>query len=76
MGIGSNMIYLVPAYGRSYKTRDDMIEAWKEGSDFKILSGPWTGAYTSMRDTRELVTKYGQIVLTCPRGGIEVRLGE
>lgn len=70
------MIYLVPAYGRSYKTRDAMIKDWTEGKDFKILSGPWMGAYTSMRDSQRLKREYGQIVLTCPRGGIEVRLGE
>ena len=69
------MIYLVPAYGRAYDTRDAMIKDWTDGKDFKILSGPWTGAYTSMRDSKEL-RKEGQIVLTCPRGGFEVRLGE
>ena len=73
---GFNMIYLAPAYGRAYTTRDAMIKDWIEGKDFKILSGPWPGSYTSMRDSKLLRAEYGQIVLTCPRGGIEVRLGQ
>lgn len=69
------MIYLVPAYGRAYDTREAMIRDWTAGKDFKILTGSWTGAYTSMRDSKRL-REEGKIVLTCLRSGIEVRLGE
>ena len=69
------MIYLVPAYGRAYTTRDAMIKDWVDGKDFKIISSEWYGSYTSIRDSKDL-RDYGVIVLTCPRGGFEVRLGE
>lgn len=69
------MIYLVPAYGRAYTTRDAMIKDWVDGKDFKIISSEWCGSYTSIRDSKNLKDYYGVIVLTCPRGGIEVRLG-
>ena len=70
------MIYLAPAYGRAYTTRDAMIKDWNDGKDFHIISGVWTGSYTSIRDSKMLKEKEGRIVLTCPRGGFEVRLEE
>ena len=39
-------MYIVPAYGRKYKTADDAIAAWEAGKDFKVVRGP----YCSIRD--------------------------
>jgi hypothetical protein len=46
----SKPIVLMPAYGRSYKTSQEAIDAWKSGKDFKIVNGP----YCSIRDIDEL----------------------
>ena len=39
-------LVVMPAYGRNYKTREDVVEAWKSGQDFKVVNGP----YCSIRD--------------------------
>ena len=46
----SKPIVLMPAYGRSYKTSQEAIDAWKSGKDFKIVNGP----YCSIRDIDKL----------------------
>jgi hypothetical protein len=43
-------LVVMPAYGRDYKTRKDVIQAWKSGQDFKIVNGP----YCSIRDIAKL----------------------
>jgi len=39
------MITLTPAYGRDYKSRKEVVEAWEQGKDFIIndYSSPWDG---------------------------------
>ena len=32
---------LVPAYGRSYATRQEALDDWNAGLDFKIEGGPY-----------------------------------
>lgn len=54
------MIILTPAYGRTYKTPEEILEAWFEGKDFKILNGP----YTSSRDFWDLTAQFGLVMLT------------
>lgn len=44
--IKANPVYLMAAYGRKYLTKSDVLKAWKEGVDFKIVGGP----YCSIRD--------------------------
>jgi len=46
----SSPMYLVPAYGRIYKNRQEAVEDWIAGKDFKIVGGP----YTSVRDSTNL----------------------
>ena len=46
---------LVPAYGRDYKNKSEVITAFKEGKDFQYAA---TGQYTSVRDV-----EVGQTVL-------------
>ena len=41
--------YLTGAYGRTYATARAMIEAWKDGRDFRIVED---GPYTSIRDEK------------------------
>jgi hypothetical protein len=43
-------LIVMPAYGRDYKTRKDVVEAWKSGHDFKVVNGP----YCSIRDIAKL----------------------
>lgn len=47
----SRPLVLIPAYGRVYKTAEDMFTDFVDGKDFKILNGP----YTSIRDLETLV---------------------
>lgn len=42
---------IVPAYGRDYKTREDVLKDWNDGKDFKIRE---TGQYVSIRDAKAL----------------------
>jgi len=43
-------MYLVPAYGRNYASKQEAIEDWIAGKDFKIVGGP----YCSVRDSVNL----------------------
>lgn len=45
-------IYVSPAYGRSYANKDDAVDDWLDGKDFKIIEGP----YCSIRDFNILDT--------------------
>lgn len=49
----SSAIVLTAAYGRSYNTKVQAVEAWKNGADFKMRNGP----YCSIRDTERLVSE-------------------
>jgi hypothetical protein len=42
----SNFLVVMPAYGRSYATSEQVIADWKSGKDFKVVNGP----YCSIRD--------------------------
>ncbi len=48
---------VIPAYGAKYSTADEVIMAWEEGKDFKILGGP----YCSSRDQEGLVEEFGEV---------------
>ena len=54
---------LIPAYGRNYKTREEIIKAWEEGKDFKIatVAHKDCGRYTSVRDLKEFPGTYVKI---------------
>jgi hypothetical protein len=36
-----NGMILLAAYGRSYKTQEEMLKDWEDGKDFKIYGGPY-----------------------------------
>lgn len=40
-------LIVVPAYGRKYYSAAVALQDWKDGKDFRILSGP----YCSIRDS-------------------------
>lgn len=46
----SNRIYASPAYGRSYKTIDDLRKDWEGGKDFRLWCPGISGTYFSIRD--------------------------
>ena len=53
------MIILQPAYGRKYKTVEEILTDWFDGKDFKIERGP----YTSSRDYWDLTNQFGLVML-------------
>lgn len=42
----TNVLELIPAYGRTYSDPKVMMQDWEDGKDFKIVGGP----YCSIRD--------------------------
>ena len=53
------MIILTPAYGRHYETFEQAQKDWKDGLDFRLLSGP----YCSIRDLKMLFELDDRIVI-------------
>ena len=45
-----SFLTLVPAYGRDYKSKKDVITAWESGKDFLIcdISNPDDGRYVNI----------------------------
>jgi hypothetical protein len=46
----SSAVYVLPAYGRKYMTKESALADWVSGKDFKIANGP----YMSVRDATKL----------------------
>lgn len=46
----STPLYLFPAYGKSYKTKEEAVQDWMAGVDFRIHGG----SYCSVRDATNL----------------------
>jgi len=61
-------MFLIPAYGRQYKTKQQALDAWKDGKDFKIVDGP----YTSIRDINELHGMADRVLVQYDNGIFEV----
>jgi hypothetical protein len=55
----SSAIYLVAAYGRYYTTKDQVLQDWMAGKDFKIHGGP----YCSVRDLEAMRSSFCTIYL-------------
>lgn len=43
----------VPAYGRKYLTRGEVMDAWNSGLDFRVVNG----SYFSKADFNEILSK-------------------
>jgi len=56
------VLRLIPAYGRRYTNKHDMLEDWNSGKDFKIVEGP----FTSIRDIAILKNDYDKVILLIP----------
>lgn len=49
-----NTLRAVPAYGRSYKSRIELVKDWIDGKDFRMENG----SYFSIRDYDALANTY------------------
>ena len=61
-------LFLLPAYGRTYKTRQQALDAWTSGKDFQILDGP----YCSIRDIKALQSMSSGVYIQYDMGVLEV----
>lgn len=54
---------LMPAYGRDYKSKAEVIAALKSGDDFKTANG----SYCSLRDfpNQEITVRYKKLTQVC-----------
>lgn len=59
-------IFLVAAYGRTYKTREQVLDAWRSGRDFKIVDGP----YCSVRDYELLTQDFSNVYICYGTNGL------
>jgi hypothetical protein len=50
---------LIPAYGKSYNTKYEIMKDWRNGEDFKIVNG----SYCSTRDMQALTSDYDRVIL-------------
>jgi len=59
----SNLITVVPAYGRDYTDGAKAIIDWNEGKDFRIQSvgHPYDGSYCSIRDGINVAIRYNKL---------------
>ena len=57
-------ITLVGAYGRQYLTKEQAINAWNQGKDFKILNGP----YCSKRDIGVMLRTNDEVCILISTG--------
>ena len=50
---------LIPAYGRTYNTKYEIMKDWKNGVDFKLVNA----SYCSTRDMKWLTDNYDRVIL-------------
>ena len=61
-------MFLLPAYGRQYKTREQVLRDWQMGKDFQIEGGP----YCSIRDLDLMHQQFQNIYILYDRGTVLV----
>jgi hypothetical protein len=61
-------MFLLPAYGRKYASRQDAVKAWQAGKDFQIYNGP----YCSIRDIDTMRTMASSVFIQYESGTVEV----
>lgn len=61
-------MFLVAAYGRSYKTKQQALEAWHSGKDFQIVNGP----YCSIRDIEQMYEMSSGVYIQYDSGTVAV----
>ena len=57
-------ITLIGAYGRRYDTKEQAINAWNQGKDFKVLNGP----YCSKRDINVMLRTNDEVCILISTG--------
>jgi hypothetical protein len=48
-------LHVVPAYGRDYKSKKEILADWEAGKDFQIcdISSPFDGSYVNKEDAEK-----------------------
>jgi len=64
------VVYLIPAYGRTYPDNLHMRKDWDNGKDFRISGGP----YCSIRDLPKMRKDWDEIYLFNPGRKERVKL--
>ena len=59
-------LFLTAAYGRKYETAKQALIAWHQGSDFKIVDGP----YCSVRDYELLLQDFSNVYICYGEGSL------
>lgn len=62
---------LTPAYGRDYKSKKEVLEAWESGKDFQInnMFHPDDGRYINKADAKpgsRFNIRYKRLTMICP----------
>ncbi len=55
------MLLIKGAYGKDYKTKQEVLQAWKSGTDFRMINEKY--AYCSIRDKETLLKEYFSITI-------------
>jgi hypothetical protein len=61
-------LFLIPAYGRRYRSREAALQDWQAGRDFQILGGP----YCSIRDLEAMRQECARLYIQYDMGTVEV----
>ena len=61
-------MFLLPAYGRRYNSREQAVKDWQGGKDFQIYGGP----YCSVRDVEKMRDMASHIFIQYENGTVEV----
>lgn len=61
-------LWLIPAYGRVYKSKEAVVKDWQAGKDFLIDGGP----YCSIRDLNHMRNQFQNIYIDYGMGTLQV----
>lgn len=64
-------LFLLPAYGRSYKSTEEIQQAWDAGNDFKLYG---SGSYCSIRDIDRLQRLNNHVTIVDPRTSQQLKV--
>jgi hypothetical protein len=53
-------LILTPAYGRRYRSDEEVLADWRRGKDFKILGGPYTSVRDFEKNTDDVRNRYNR----------------
>lgn len=64
-------LFLLPAYGRSYKTTEEILTEWEAGKDFKLYG---SGSYCSIRDLERLQRLNNHVTIVDPHTNQQLKV--